>query len=455
MCCGPGCGRRCGATRPIPAHTGAARRITAIKGAAAQRAPASPPGAGGGLTADDGPAATGSVAGGAADTRDADALVAALADGVRRLVLVDDADQDAAAGIALIRGLAGRLAGSATAVLATTGAGSGGLTALPGLTGRAGLADSAGLAGRTGLAEPAGSAGLAGPPGLAVLAGLAGRGRVLALEPLSPDEIGELAGVTGGAARYALWAASGGRPGPARVLAVTLAGLPPGTDPVVHLALTVDSAEPFLTVDTRLVRLIEAALDRGPAAPQRARLLARLAHALLGDASQAARRRELIAEALPLARNSGDPAVLAEVLDARLHALWDPAGAQDRLESAAEIIAAARDSADLARERRGLFWRFVALMELGRVTEAESALAAFEHEARLAGDAAGQIMALARHAMLATIRGRFAEAETLASRVAEQGAAIHLPDTPRPRARFAARWPGCVATAPGVRQTSR
>jgi hypothetical protein len=378
----------------------------------------SPLGAGGGLAAGDGPAATGSVAGGAADTRDADALVVALADGVRRLVLVDDADQGAAAGIALIQGLAGRLAGSATAVLATTGAGSVGLTALPG------------LAGRTGLAESAGSAGLAGPPALAVLAGLAGRGRVLALEPLSPDEIGELAGVTGEAARYALWAASGGRPGPARALAVTLASLPPGTDPVVHLALTVDSAEPFLTVDTRLVRLIEAALDRGPTVPQRARLLARLAHTLLGDASQAARRRELIAEALPLARESGDPAVLAEVLDARLHALWDPAGAQDRLESAAEIIAAARDSADLARERSGLFWRFVALMELGRVAEAESALAAFEHEARLAGDAAGQIMALARHAMLATIRGRFAEAETLASRVAEQGAVIHLPDTP-------------------------
>lgn len=349
---------------------------------------------------------------GAAGTGDADALVAALADGVRRLVLVDDADLGGAAGVELCQGLAGRLAGSATAVLATTAARSAGLE---------GLAGSAGLAGPSELAV---SAGLAG------LAGLAGRSRVLALEPLSPDEIGELAGVAGEGARYALWAASGGRPGPARALAVTLAGLPPDADPVVHLALTVDSPEPFLTVDTRLVRLLEAALDRGPAAPQRARLLARLAHALLGDASQAARRRVLIAEALPLARDSGDPAVLAEVLDARLHALWDPAGAQDRLESAAEIIAAARDSADLARERSGLFWRFVALMEFGRVAEAESALAAFEQEARLAGDAAGQIMALARHAMLATIRGRFAEAESLASRVAQQGAAIQLPDTP-------------------------
>ena len=188
------------------AHPGAHGSSAADPGDQRRAGPAgagSPLAAGGGLTAGDVSAATGSVAGGTADTRDGDALVAALADGVRRLVLVDDADQGAAAGIALIRGLAGRLAGSATAVLATTGAGLGGLTALPG------------LAGRTGLAESAGSAGLAGPPGLAVLAGLAGRGRVLALEPLSPDEIGELAGVTGEAARYALWAASGGRPGPA------------------------------------------------------------------------------------------------------------------------------------------------------------------------------------------------------------------------------------------------
>jgi hypothetical protein len=44
----------------------------------------SPLAARGGLTADDGSAVTGSVAGGAADTRDADALVAALADGVRQ-----------------------------------------------------------------------------------------------------------------------------------------------------------------------------------------------------------------------------------------------------------------------------------------------------------------------------------------------------------------------------------
>ncbi len=123
--------------------------------------------------------------------------------------------------------------------------------------------------------------------------------------------------------------------------------------------------------------------------------------------------------------------MLAEVLDARLHALWDPAGAADRLAAAAEIVELARASADLALERRGLFWRFVALMELGRVSEAESALAAFEREARAAGDAAGLMMATARHAMLATVRGRFADADALIGQVAEQGRQAALADTDR------------------------
>lgn len=36
--------------------------------------------------------------------------------------------------------------------------------------------------------------------------------------------------------------------------------------------------------------------------------------------------------------------------------------------------------------RHGLFWRFVGLMELGRVEEAESTLAAFDREVALVGD---------------------------------------------------------------------
>ena len=120
--------------------------------------------------------------------------------------------------------------------------------------------------------------------------------------------------------------------------------------------------------------------------------------------------------------------MLAEVLDARLHALWDPAAADDRLAAASEIIDLARAAGDDAHERHGMFWRFVALMELGRVAEAESALAAFERAAQLAGDEAALVMVTARHAMLATLRGRFGEALRIAERVLESGRRAGLAD---------------------------
>jgi tetratricopeptide (TPR) repeat protein len=161
----------------------------------------------------------------------------------------------------------------------------------------------------------------------------------------------------------------------------------------------------------------------------RARVLGRLARELLADPAAGARRRALADEALALARGAGEPAVLAEVLDARLHALWDPAAAEDRLAAASEIIDLARAAADDAQERRGMFWRFVALMELGRVGEAESALAAFERAAQLVGDEPALVMVTARHSMLATLRGRFDEALRLAERVLESGRRAGLADT--------------------------
>ena len=279
---------------------------------------------------------------------------------------------------------------------------------------------------------------------LAVLSGRAvsGRTAVLAtsctrlgvgdefwLAPLGPDELAAVIDEHRPDVRHAVWAASGGLPGPALALAQTLAALPADTDPVVEVALRAESAERFLAVDTGLVLLLETALSRADEDGTRARLLARLAYTLLGDAFAAERRRALVQEALLLARRSGSPAVLAEVLDAQLHALWDAAGAVDRLRTADEIVALARVTGDLARERRALFWRFVALMELGRVAEAEAALAAFERQTRLAGDAADEVMAASRHAMLATLRGRFDDAQRLIEQVADRGEQIQLADT--------------------------
>lgn len=132
-----------------------------------------------------------------------------------------------------------------------------------------------------------------------------------------------------------------------------------------------------------------------------------------------------------LAGRAGDDSALAEVLDARLYALWDPAGAQDRLDAASELIRLGRTAGDGARERDGLFWRFIALMELARVDEAEVALAAFERATAAAGDAEASVMALSRHGMLAILRGRFQAATALAGQVSEQARRIGMPDAER------------------------
>ena len=313
--------------------------------------------------------------------RDLDTAATALCAGTYRLIVVDDLDRGGPDAVAMLAVVAGRAVASSVAVLVTSRA----------------------------------------PLGI---------DREARLTPLSPAGIGLVTGETRADVVHALWAASRGLPGAGRALAATLDANASG-DPVVALALSTESAEGFLEVDVGLVRLLETALNRAADDGVRARLLARLASALLGDPSAAGRRRALVEDAVVLGRRSGGPVVLAEVLDARLHALWDPGGADDRLAAASEIIDLARGSVDLGLERRGLFWRFVALMELGRIGEAEQALAAFDREARTAGDAAACVMVVSRHAMLAVIRGRFADARTLAEQVNEQGRRAGLADTDR------------------------
>jgi hypothetical protein len=117
-----------------------------------------------------------------------------------------------------------------------------------------------------------------------------GIGPEVRLGALTEDELGAVIGAGPGDLRHAVWVASGGIPGAARSLAGQLADLPPEEDPLLHLALRARSSVRFLDVDIGVVRLLEAALDRAGSGVVRARLLARLARELLGDASEGARR---------------------------------------------------------------------------------------------------------------------------------------------------------------------
>ena len=247
-----------------------------------------------------------------------DSAARRLASGTERLIVVDDIDRAGPAAIELLSVISSRLASGSTAVVATTGV----------------------------------------PLGLAL---------EMQLDGLTEHELAEFLGSAPEGSGQALWLASGGLPGPARALAVELAGLNDGDDPLVHLAVHAPSRAEFLDVDARLIALLETAAGRATGDCARARVLARLGYELLGDASAGPRRRTLVDEALRLARRCGDPRTVAAVLDARLHALWDPAAAEDRLAAASEIVELARLAQDGGAERRGLFWRFVALMELGQV----------------------------------------------------------------------------------------
>jgi hypothetical protein len=269
---------------------------------------------------------------------DTNAAVRLLAAGTRRLIVVDDVDAGGQEAVDMLALVAARLVTCSTAVVATAAA----------------------------------------PLGV---------GRDLKLAGLSECDLAAVVGEMPAGQRHAVWVASRGMPGTARMLAGQLADLPPGRDPLVQLALHAAQRGEFLGVDDGVVRLLETALARAADDASRARLLARLSRELLGDPLAASRRRSLADEALTLASRAGDDPALAEVLAARLYALWDPAGADDRLDAAAELIRLGRAAGDGARERDGLFWRFIALMELARVDEAEVALGAFERAAAAAGDA--------------------------------------------------------------------
>ncbi|WP_306205013.1 hypothetical protein [Actinoplanes sp. RD1] len=247
--------------------------------------------------------------------------------------------------------------------------------------------------------------------------------------PLTEPELAGLLPDLSRDAVHAVWLATAGWREPALALAATLprdAG-----DPVVELALGTPSRAGFLVLDMALIRLLESAAARPMPPATRARVLARLARELLGDPSAAARRRELVEEAVALARTVGDPGVTAEVLDCRLHALWDPAAAAERLEVASEIVVRAREAGHAAVERQGLFWRFIALAEQGELDAAEAALTAYARAGELDGDPAAAVVVLSRQAVLATVRGRFAAAESLTAEVAERGHRAGLADTDR------------------------
>jgi hypothetical protein len=236
---------------------------------------------------------------------------------------------------------------------------------------------------------------------------------------------GRLLGVLGEAQLQA------GDPGRARQTLVEAQALASGAgDPVLaaSAAARIPRLTRFLVPDRELESLLTGALEGlGGAEPAlRARLLARRA-VIAEDAED---RRAHSDQAVQAARQLGDDVLLAEVLSGRLYVLWAPDTAEERLATSAQIIDLGVKTGDVGRELDGRMWRFIALLEFGRMAEAEVELGRYERLAERSGQPEFLFFARSRRSTLAALRGRFDEAQRLAQAAYELAVTAGLPDAP-------------------------
>jgi RecB family endonuclease NucS/DNA-binding CsgD family transcriptional regulator len=168
---------------------------------------------------------------------------------------------------------------------------------------------------------------------------------------------------------------------------------------------------------------------RGAAGPRRrdsplkARLLAQVAHSGLfgGDARAIAGAG---AAALAMAERLDDPASLSIALRARQLAHSDADGNAERLVLGGRMLALGERTGDPEAVLWGRLWRFDALLQAGRVTDAETELVAVEPVVAVLRRLLPRLHLLRGRVALALGRGRFAEARALndeAAAIAEQG----------------------------------
>lgn len=167
--------------------------------------------------------------------------------------------------------------------------------------------------------------------------------------------------------------------------------------------------------DQRQIDLLEeaaAALVGTPAVAVRSTVLSRLSVAL-SLAAPDARRLALADEAVALARESGDPTVLARALGAHCDAIAGPDHVDERRAEATEIVAIAERTGDGALELLGRRLRFVAALEAGDVGAAVADATAFERRAAAVANPLYSWYGPLWRAQAAVIGGRVDEADAL------------------------------------------
>lgn len=166
--------------------------------------------------------------------------------------------------------------------------------------------------------------------------------------------------------------------------------------------------------DEPAIAALEDALDRLPPEPSstRAEVLSRLAIELHFAEGAEARRDDVSAEALAMARGLGDRA-LAHALAARHVAVWRPGNAGERRVLADELVATARRARSTELEAFGHHFLLLSAIERGDSAAAAAQLDEGERVARALPLPHLTAQVAWSRSMLAAVTGRFDDAERL------------------------------------------
>ncbi len=182
-------------------------------------------------------------------------------------------------------------------------------------------------------------------------------------------------------------------------------------------------------VDEDRAAMLEAALEaQGPAETAlRARLLANLAVEVVYGKDRS-RRHALSAEALAMAKRSGDQRALAHVLLARIVAIWGPDTVDERLFATEELLAVAGRLNDPVLVCSGCWHRFIAATEAGEEAEANRCLERSEQLATELGQRTMRWLTMILRASRTLWRGHIEESKEIAERAYELGGSAGHPD---------------------------